>query len=54
LDPKHYEFTESVSTARQSNFNPFGQPAPLRGNIIGGHGIFTVLSYDEGIVKIEQ
>lgn len=54
LDPKHNEFAESVSTARQSNFNPFGQPAPLRGNIIGGHGIFTILSYDEVLVTLVE
>lgn len=53
LDPKHDEFTESVSLARQSNFNPFGQPAPIRGNIIGGHGIFTVLSYDELLITLD-
>ncbi|MGF1639106.1 MAG: hypothetical protein ACFCUU_18665 [Cyclobacteriaceae bacterium] len=37
-----------------SHFNPFGQPAPLRGNIVGGLGIFTVFSYDEVLVNIEQ
>lgn len=53
LDKAHYDFHQSTSNARQSNFNPFGQPAPIISNVKGGHGIFTILSYDEVKVKIE-
>lgn len=53
LDKAHYDFEQSVSTARQSNFNPFGQPAPIVSNVIGGHGIFTVLNYDEVLMNIQ-
>jgi hypothetical protein len=53
LDSYHYIFEQSVSTARQSNFNPFGQPSPIISNVVGGHGIFTILRYDEIIVDID-
>jgi len=49
----YYDFLQSVATARQSNFNPFGQPAPIISNINGGLGIFTALSYTEIELKIE-
>jgi hypothetical protein len=42
-----------VATARQSNFNPFGQPAPIKSNVNGGLGIFTALSYAEIELEIE-
>lgn len=53
LDSEYHAYLQSVSIARESNFNPFGQPAPIRSNIIGGLGIFTVLSYDEVRVMVK-
>ena len=49
----YYDFLQSVATARQSNFNPFGQPAPIKSNVNGGLGIFTALSYAEIELEIE-
>lgn len=53
MSKAHYDFSQSVATARQSNFNPFGQPAPIISNVTGGLGIFTALSYDEVEVIIQ-
>ncbi|MGB3616905.1 MAG: DUF4249 domain-containing protein, partial [Catalinimonas sp.] len=47
LDPRHFRFLETAFDARNSNGNPFAQPAPLVSGVNGGVGVFTCLSYDQ-------
>jgi hypothetical protein len=47
LTVEHNSFTRSVSNARGSSRNPFGQPANIISNVSGGIGVFTTLVYDE-------
>jgi hypothetical protein len=44
---EHYDYIQSVSDARGSNFNPFSQPGRIKSNVKGGLGIFTAISYDQ-------
>jgi hypothetical protein len=44
---EHYDYIQSVSDARGSNFNPFSQPGRIKSNVNGGLGIFTAISYDQ-------
>ncbi len=37
----YYKFVTSRDAAIAASLSPFGQPAKLRGNIVGGQGIFT-------------
>lgn len=37
----YYKFVTSRDAAIAASLSPFGQPARLRGNIVGGQGIFT-------------
>ena len=46
IDRTYYDFLISIDNAESSNGNPFGTPGVILGNIEGGVGIFTGLSYD--------
>jgi len=53
LTEEHNNFTESVNNAQSSNGNPFGQPANIITNIIGGTGVFTTVNYAEKTIIIK-
>lgn len=53
LTADHYNFASSVNNSQSSNGNPFGQPANIVSNVSGGHGIFTVITYDEKKVILQ-
>jgi hypothetical protein len=53
LTKDHNSFTESVNNAQASNGNPFGQPANIISNLIGGIGIFTTLTFSEKKIVID-
>ncbi len=44
-DRAFFRFRESVRDARDANGNPFAQPSAIYGNVQGGIGIFSVLSF---------
>jgi hypothetical protein len=41
ITKEYYNFIESSQFAQQANGNPFGQPAVIKSNVVGGLGIFT-------------
>lgn len=47
LKKDHYNYIQSVNTARRANNNLFTQPANIKSNITGGLGIFTANYFDE-------
>lgn len=53
IDFAHYDFWRSEETQVNSNGNPFAAPAPIRGNINGGLGIWGAYAafYDTIIAK---
>ena len=53
LHKEHYQYLESLSNARRSNFNPFSQPSRIKSNVKGGIGIFTSIRYTEKEVIIK-
>ena len=54
IDRTYYDFLLSIDNAESSNGNPFGTPGVILGNIEGGVGIFTGLSYDRDTQYVEQ
>ena len=53
IEKKYHDFLNSVSNARNSNGNPFGQPSKVKSAVSGGLGIFTSLVYDRKTVIID-
>lgn len=51
-DRDYQLFEESVGNAIGANFNPFAEPATVIGNVSGGIGIFTPLSFDRDTLII--
>lgn len=49
----YYRFLETSDAAFTANLSPFGQPATVYSNIVGGIGVFTGLTSDEKEVVIE-
>jgi hypothetical protein len=45
ITKESYNFWRAAETQASSNGNPFGSPAPLKSNIIGGIGIWEGFSY---------
>ena len=45
ITKESYDFWRSAETQSSSNGNPFGSPAPLKGNIEGGIGIWEGFSF---------
>lgn len=45
ITPESYEFWRAAETQAVSNGNPFGSPAPLKSNIVGGIGIWEGFSF---------
>ena len=54
LDRAYYDFLLSVDNAEASNGNPFGTPGVILGNVEGGIGIFTGLSYDRATTIVQR
>ncbi len=55
LSPDYYDFLNTIDEAKNfTSGNPFFQPALIKSNTKGGIGIFTALSYDTRVVKIER
>jgi hypothetical protein len=52
IDKTYHDYLESVSDAQGANASPFGQPAVVKTNIIGGQGIFAFLSYDRDTIYV--
>lgn len=55
IDQTYYNFLKSVKKARDTNYNPFMQPASLESGVEGGEGttgIFTALSLTSDTVRI--
>lgn len=53
IDQAYLDWLITTDAARDANGNPFGQPASVTSNIVGGIGIFTGLSYDRKGILIE-
>jgi hypothetical protein len=49
---EYYDYLQSTENARNSNFNPFTQPALIKSNVKGGLGIFTAIRYDQRQIMI--
>lgn len=49
-DREYQVFSESIDNAAGANFNPFAEPATVVGNVSGGIGIFTPLSFDRDTI----
>lgn len=45
ITKESFDFWRSAETQSSSNGNPFGSPAPLKGNIVGGIGIWEGFSF---------
>jgi hypothetical protein len=45
ITKESFDFWRSAETQSSSNGNPFGSPAPLKGNIEGGIGIWEGFSF---------
>jgi len=43
----HYDYLQSIESAKAATYNPFVQAEPTDSNISGGQGIFTAIRYDE-------
>ncbi|MCH2023882.1 MAG: DUF4249 domain-containing protein [Saprospiraceae bacterium] len=52
IDKTYHDYLESVGDAQSANASPFGQPAVVKSNIIGGQGIFAFLSYDRDTIVV--
>lgn len=52
LDQAYHDYLESVEDAQRANASPFGQPAAVKTNVIGGRGIFAFLSYDRDTIYV--
>jgi len=52
MEQAYHDYLESADDARIANVSPFGQPAAVKTNIIGGKGIFTFLSYDRDTIYV--
>ena len=49
---EHFDYMQSTDNARNSNFNPFTQPAMIKSNVKGGLGIFAAIRYDQRRITI--
>ena len=49
---EHFDYMQSTENARNSNFNPFTQPAMIKSNVKGGLGIFTAIRYDQRQIMV--
>lgn len=52
LEPTHYKFLSSASSADAANFNPFAVSGEIVTNVRGGLGIVATLSYDRKTVVV--
>ena len=52
ISKAYHDYLESVEDAQSANNSPFGQPAVVKSNIVGGQGIFAFLSYDRDTLLI--
>ncbi|MGB3588803.1 MAG: DUF4249 domain-containing protein [Tunicatimonas sp.] len=52
LEPMHYRFLSSASSAEAANFNPFAVSGEITTNVRGGLGIVAALSYDRQTVIV--
>jgi hypothetical protein len=52
IDRAYYDFLLTVNDAIQSNGSPFAQPGRILGNVEGGIGIFTFISYDRDTLYV--
>jgi hypothetical protein len=53
ISREYYDFLETAERATFATQGAFSRPARLISNIMGGTGIFTVMSYDERRIMIE-
>jgi hypothetical protein len=54
IEKQYYDFLQSVEDAKNSNGNPFAQPAKVKSSVQGGFGIFTNLAIDRKKVIISK
>lgn len=52
LEKSYHDYLESIRDAQAANNSPFGQPAAIQSNIVGGTGLFTFLSYDRDTIYV--
>lgn len=52
IDKTYYNFLRSVKKARDTNYNPFMQPASLESGLEGTTGIFTTISLTSDTITI--
>ena len=54
LEEQYYHFLKSVAQARESNYNPFMQPASIQSSLEGASGIFTTISLTSDTVTVTK
>lgn len=54
IEEQYYEFLRSAEDAKNSNGNPFAQPAKIKSSVQGGLGIFTNIAVDRDTVIIAK
>lgn len=54
LEEQYYNFLKSVAQARESNYNPFMQPASIQSSLEGATGIFTTISLTSDTVIVTK
>lgn len=54
LEEQYYHFLKSVAQARESNYNPFMQPASIQSSLEGAAGIFTAISLTSDTIKVTK
>lgn len=54
IEKTYYNFLKSVLKARETNYNPFMQPATLESGLEGSTGIFTTISLSSDTIMIPQ
>jgi hypothetical protein len=52
ISKAYHDYLESIDDAQSANNSPFGQPALVISNVIGGRGVFAFLSYDRDTIYI--
>ena len=53
IEPKYYDFLNTLDAAQDANGNPFAQPIALKSTVQGGIGVFTALVYDRRRIIID-
>ena len=54
INEEYYNFLRTARAASRANSNPFSEPTVVLGNIKGGLGIFTALSFEQKILVVKQ